>query len=56
MKDFIYDETFIEKLKEAIESGKETDWGYDGVDEYPYDIFREDIALENVIQLLKEYL
>lgn len=50
------DEQFIKELEQAIESGKSTDWGWNGTDEVQYDIFETDTARNQVIELLKKYL
>jgi Tfp pilus assembly pilus retraction ATPase PilT len=43
-----------EKIKDAIESGKDVDYGYNGEDEYRIDIFETETALNAVIRVLKE--
>lgn len=48
-------EKFIEELKKAIISGKETDYYYDGEDEVPYEKYNEDFALKQVIKVLEKY-
>jgi hypothetical protein len=47
--------SFQKAIKEAIEYGKGTDWGYDGEDEFPYDTFDSDESLQEVIRALKEH-
>ena len=47
---------FKQEIKEAIKSGVEIDYGYDGVDEYAYDTFDEDVATNSVIEVLNKYL
>ena len=42
-------------IKDAIEYGKGTDYGYDGEDEFAYDTFDSDESLQEVIRVLKEY-
>lgn len=46
---------FQEEIKSVIESCKGTDWGYNGEDEFEYDIFYEDEAVEKIINLLKKH-
>ena len=41
-----------EEIKKAICSGKYEDYGYDGVDEYSFDAFDEDIATDSVLELI----
>ncbi len=48
------DQTFRNKLKEAIEKGKFDDWDFDGADENPVEKFDSDIAVDAVIELLQE--
>lgn len=48
------DQTFRNKLKEAIEKGKFDDWDFDGFDEIPIEKFDFDIAVDAVIELLQE--
>lgn len=57
IKDIIKSEKFQEELKKAIESGKDTDCGYDPEtgDEECYDIFQERVAVEAVTELLIKY-
>jgi hypothetical protein len=48
--------SFQKELKEAIESGKETDYAYDGEDEYPVETYNEDWALKQVIEVIQKHL
>ena len=52
----IENKEFQEALKKAIECGKDTDWGFNGEDEFTYDIFNSEEALQEVIKVLKNYI
>lgn len=39
-------------IKEAIESGKETNWVYNGEDEVGIDVYNVDEALKNVMAVI----
>jgi hypothetical protein len=52
----IASDDFLKKLKEAIEYGKGTDWGYYGEDEYEFDTFNSEESLAEVVKLLKSHL
>lgn len=41
-------------IREAIESGKWTDYAYNGVDEYAVDAFDTDEAMNNLIKLFSK--
>lgn len=56
MKTLLKNEEFQKKLLEAIESGKYTDYYFDGEDECPINVFYEYTALENVLKVLAEEL
>lgn len=45
---------FKELITKAVEQGVSTDWGYDGEDEFPYELFEEDIATESVLEVLRK--
>jgi hypothetical protein len=45
--------SFRKELEEAVEEGKDTDWGYDGEDEYPISTFDKENAARAVFNLLK---
>ena len=49
-------EFFKKAILEAIESGKGTDWGYDedSGNEYSFDTFNSECALEEVIRVIEE--
>ena len=47
---------FKKLIEEAIESAKETDWYWNGKDEYPVSTFDTDIATKNVIDVLQQHL
>jgi hypothetical protein len=53
--DVIGSASFQKAIKDAIEYGKGTDWGYDGEDEFCYDTFDSDESLQEVIRVLKEH-
>ena len=53
--DVIGSASFQKAIKDAIEYGEGTDWGYDGEDEYPFDTFDSDVSLQEVIRVLKEH-
>jgi len=46
------DERFIVELDKAIGSGSTSDWGYDGEDEFQYEIFEIDVSRKSIIELL----
>jgi hypothetical protein len=46
---------FKEELKAAIEYGKATEYSFNGVDEYSYEVFDEDASLEEVLKLLSKW-
>lgn len=52
------DPIFLQELKEAIEQGKQTDFGYNEEtnDEFEYDVFNSDSAIFSVLELLKTHL
>lgn len=54
--DVIKSTTFKKAIKDAIEYGKGTDWGFNGEDEYEFDTFDSDQSLHEVIRVLKEQL
>jgi hypothetical protein len=49
----------LNKLKEdlvnAMDQGKDVDYGYDGVDEIAVDVFYTHIALEHVLETLRKH-
>ncbi len=49
-------EDFKNKLKTAIECGNDTDYMWDGENENVIDIFRSDVAMNYVIDLLKDII
>lgn len=49
-----HSEEFKKELKQAIESGKSTDWAYDGENEYEYETYDVDNALDSVLSVLKD--
>jgi hypothetical protein len=53
--DVIGSASFQKAIKDAIEYGKGTDWGYDGEDEFTFDTFDSDESLQEVIRVLKEH-
>ena len=48
--------SFKKLIEEAIESAKDTDWCWNGEDEYPVTTFDIDIATKNVIDVLQQHL
>ena len=56
IKKILSDEQFIKELEQAIDSGKSTDWGWNGTDEVSEMVFETDTARNQVIELLKKYL
>lgn len=56
LEQIIESEDFQKAIKEAIEYGKGTDWGFDGEDEFAYDTFDSDESLKEVTRVLKEKL
>jgi len=46
---------FQNRLKAAIEAGVESDWMWDGSEEYRVDTFNPDDAARHVTNLLREY-
>lgn len=53
--DVIGSASFQKAIKDAIEYGKGTDWGYDGEDEFTFDTFDSDESLQEVIKVLKQH-
>lgn len=51
----LVDRSFIEELKNAIETGKDEDWVFNGEDEYRVDTFDADVSLKYVLELLEEW-
>ena len=49
-------ESFLKEIEEAIESGKDTDWGFDGENEICYGIYDVFNAKRNILEVLKKYL
>jgi hypothetical protein len=47
---------FLKKLEDAIEQGKDTDYGFNGEDEIAYDIFLTHDAMSAVLSVLRETL
>ncbi len=45
-----------EKIKEAIEIGKGTDWNWEGEEEIEYQVFDSDIATNEVMGIVKQML
>jgi hypothetical protein len=56
LRGIIEGDSFKKAIKDAIEYGKGTDWGYNGVEEYEFDIFDLDLSLHEVIRVIKEHL
>lgn len=54
--DVIGSASFQKDIKDAIEYGKGTDWGYNGEDEFAFDTFDSDESLQEVIRVLKRHL
>jgi hypothetical protein len=48
-------EDFKNEIKKAIESGKTTDWGYDGENEFEYDTYDVDFAFNEVLKVIKKH-
>lgn len=48
------DQILKDKIKQAIESAKYTDWGYNGDDEYPIACLDEDQLLNSILEIIKE--
>jgi hypothetical protein len=48
-------EDFKNEIKKAIESGKTTDWGYDGENEFEYDTYDVDFAFNEVLNVIQKH-
>ena len=48
-------ENFKNEIKKAIESGKTTDWGYDGENEFEYDTYDVDFAFNEVLNVIQKH-
>ena len=53
--DVIESASFQKAIKDAIEYGKGTDYGYNGEDEFCFDTFNSDLSMQEVIKVLKEH-
>lgn len=56
IESILTDESFLKELKQAIESGRQTDWDFNGEDEFEVQTFEVDIAMKRVMEVLKGYL
>lgn len=56
VKSILADKSFQEELKQAIESGKSTDYAFNGEDEYPVEVFELETANAQVMEVLKRWL
>ena len=54
--DVIASASFKKLIEEAIEGAKDTDWCWNGEDEYPVTTFDVDIATNKVIEVLQQHL
>jgi hypothetical protein len=52
----IASDDFRKELQDAIESGRDTDYCWNGEDEVPVDTFDEGYALSEVIKVLEKHL
>lgn len=48
--------SFKKLIEEAIKSAKDTDWCWNGEDEYPVTTFDIDVATNKVIEVLQQHL